>query len=70
VNTLWDVLHMPAYGILRSPLSRSKEEASMPRVAPVTGKSDVTPEHHRVVDAVVEVFGNIRGPFSVLLYPA
>ena len=40
----------------------------MPRVAPVTGKSDVPAPHHRVVDAVVEVFGNVRGPFSVLLH--
>jgi len=40
----------------------------MPRFAPVTGKSDVPAEHHHVVDAVVEVFGNVRGPFSVLLH--
>jgi 4-carboxymuconolactone decarboxylase len=40
----------------------------MPRIAPVTGKSDVPAEHHHVVDAVVDVFGNVRGPFSVLLH--
>jgi 4-carboxymuconolactone decarboxylase len=40
----------------------------MPRIAPVTGKSDVPAEHHRVVDAVVEVFGGVRGPFSMLLH--
>jgi 4-carboxymuconolactone decarboxylase len=40
----------------------------MPRVAPVTGKSDVPAEHHAVVDAVVNVFGNVRGPFSMLLH--
>lgn len=40
----------------------------MPRIAPITGKSDVPPEHHGVVDAVVGVFGNVRGPFSVLLH--
>lgn len=40
----------------------------MPRIAPVTGKSDVPAEHHHVVDAVVKVFGNVRGPFSVLLH--
>ena len=39
----------------------------MPRVAPITGKSDVPAEHHAVVDAVVNVFGNVRGPFSMLL---
>jgi 4-carboxymuconolactone decarboxylase len=40
----------------------------MPRVAPVTGKSDVAPEHHAVVDGVLKVFGNVRGPFSMLLH--
>jgi 4-carboxymuconolactone decarboxylase len=40
----------------------------MPRVPPVTGKSDVAPPHHAVVDGVVEVFGNVRGPFSMLLH--
>ncbi len=40
----------------------------MPRVPPVTGKSDVPAEHHAVVDAVVKVFGNVRGPFSMLLH--
>ena len=40
----------------------------MPRVAPITGKSDVPVEHHAVVDEVVKVFGNVRGPFSMLLH--
>ena len=40
----------------------------MPRLAPVTGKSDVPAEHHKVVDAVLEVFGGVRGPFSMLLH--
>jgi 4-carboxymuconolactone decarboxylase len=40
----------------------------MPRVAPVTGKADVAPEYHRVVDDVVGVFGQVRGPFSMLLH--
>jgi 4-carboxymuconolactone decarboxylase len=40
----------------------------MPRIVPVTGKSDVRPEHHHVVDGVIETFGNVRGPFSVLLH--
>ena len=40
----------------------------MPRVAPITGKSDLPAEHHAVVDAVVHVFGNVRGPFSMLLH--
>jgi 4-carboxymuconolactone decarboxylase len=40
----------------------------MPRIAPVTGKSDVAAEHHAVVDGVVKIFGGVRGPFSVLLH--
>ena len=40
----------------------------MPRIAPVTGKSDVASEHHHVVDDVVKVFGGVRGPFSILLH--
>jgi len=40
----------------------------MPRVAPITGKSDVPAEHHAIVDAVVNVFGGVRGPFSMLLH--
>src|SRR6266511_2514188 len=40
----------------------------MPRVAAITGKSDVAAQHHDVVDHVLKVFGNIRGPFSVLLH--
>ena len=40
----------------------------MPRVAPITGKSDVPAEYHNVVDAVLQVFGQVRGPFSMLLH--
>src|SRR3989454_12419199 len=40
----------------------------MPRVAPVTGKSDVPTEHQAVVDSVVKVVGGVRGPFSMLLH--
>ena len=40
----------------------------MPRVNPITGKSDVSAEYHQVVDGVQEVFGQIRGPFSMLLH--
>jgi 4-carboxymuconolactone decarboxylase len=39
----------------------------MPRVAPITGKSDVPAEHHAVVDGILKVFGGVRGPYSVLL---
>ena len=40
----------------------------MPRVAPITGKADVPAEYHDVVDAVLKVFGDIRGPYSMLLH--
>jgi 4-carboxymuconolactone decarboxylase len=40
----------------------------MPRLTPITGTSEVPAEHHGVVDAVVKVFGNVRGPFSMLLH--
>ena len=40
----------------------------MPRIAPITGKADVPAAHHGVVDAVVKVFGGVRGPFSMLLH--
>jgi 4-carboxymuconolactone decarboxylase len=40
----------------------------MPRIAPVTGKSNVAAEYHRVVDDVIKVFGGVRGPFSVMLH--
>ena len=40
----------------------------MPRIAPLTSRSDLPAEHERVADAVLDVFGHIRGPFSMLLY--
>ena len=40
----------------------------MPRVAPITGKSDVPAEHQAVVDGVLKTFGQVRGPFSMLLH--
>jgi 4-carboxymuconolactone decarboxylase len=40
----------------------------MPRIAPITGKSDVPAAYHAVVDGVLQVFGQIRGPFSMLLH--
>ncbi|MGH7028999.1 MAG: carboxymuconolactone decarboxylase family protein [Stellaceae bacterium] len=40
----------------------------MPRIAPVTGKTDVPAAHHAAVDAIVKVFGNVRGPFSIMLH--
>ncbi len=40
----------------------------MPRITPITAKSDLPAEHHAVADAVVKVFGRIGGPFSMLLH--
>ncbi len=40
----------------------------MPRIRPITARSDLPPEHQSVADAVLKVFGHIRGPFSVLLH--
>jgi len=40
----------------------------MPRVTPITAKSDVPAEHHAVVDGVLKTFNRIRGPYSMLLH--
>ena len=40
----------------------------MPRVTPIADKSDVPAEYHAVVDGVLKTFGQIRGPFSMLLH--
>ncbi len=40
----------------------------MPRLKAITSKSDLPAEHHAAVDAVMKVFGRVRGPFSMLLH--
>lgn len=40
----------------------------MPRLTPISDRSNVAPAHQHVVDAVQKVFGNIRGPFSMVLH--
>ena len=40
----------------------------MPRLEPITAKAALPAEHQHVADAVLEVFGHIRGPFSMLLH--
>ena len=40
----------------------------MPRVPPITGKQDVPAQHQNVAEDVIGVFGQIRGPFSMLLH--
>jgi 4-carboxymuconolactone decarboxylase len=39
----------------------------MPRVKPITDRSEVAAEHQDVVDGVMAVFGQIRGPHTILL---
>src|SRR4029450_9776267 len=51
-----------------APTPSSRKELIMSRIAPVTGKSEVPAESHAVVDQVLKVFGNVRGPFSMLLH--
>jgi 4-carboxymuconolactone decarboxylase len=52
----------------RSPPSEVYRENIMPRLEPITAKPALPPEHQHVADAVLEVFGHIRGPFSMLLH--
>ncbi|HTI84638.1 MAG TPA: hypothetical protein VL614_29655 [Acetobacteraceae bacterium] len=40
----------------------------MPRIPPIAAKSDMAPEHQYVFDQVWDVFGRVRGPFSMLLH--
>jgi 4-carboxymuconolactone decarboxylase len=40
----------------------------MPRIEPISDKSQVAPEHQHVVEGVLKVFGALRGPHSVLLH--
>jgi 4-carboxymuconolactone decarboxylase len=45
-----------------------KREEAMPRVTPISDKSQVPDEAQHVAEDVLSVFGRIRGPFSVLLH--
>jgi 4-carboxymuconolactone decarboxylase len=40
----------------------------MPRIEPVSDKSQVAPEYEHVVEGVLETFGALRGPHSILLH--
>ena len=40
----------------------------MPRVKPISSKDDVPAQHQNVAEDVIGVFGQIRGPFSMLLH--
>ena len=43
-------------------------EANMSRYTPVTSKAEMPPEFEYVFDQAMDVFGRIRGPFSMLLH--
>src|SRR5277367_4581137 len=43
-------------------------ETVMARIPTITGKADVATADQHVVDQVLEVFGRVRGPFSILLH--
>jgi 4-carboxymuconolactone decarboxylase len=40
----------------------------MPRVPAIAAKTDMAPEDQYVFDQVMDVFGRVRGPFSILLH--
>lgn len=40
----------------------------MPRIQPVASKDDLPAEHQAAADAVLKVYGNIRGPWTMLLH--
>ena len=40
----------------------------MPRITPIKSKSDLPAEHQHVADAVLKVYGDIRGPWTMLLH--
>lgn len=40
----------------------------MPRIKPIGDKSDVAPEYQHVAEGVLKVFGQFRGPHSILLH--
>ncbi len=40
----------------------------MTRYAPIAGKADMAPEYAHGFDQVMDVSGQVRGPFSMLLH--
>jgi 4-carboxymuconolactone decarboxylase len=40
----------------------------MPRITPVADRSEIADEYQHIVDGVLEVFGAIRGPHSIMLH--
>jgi 4-carboxymuconolactone decarboxylase len=50
------------------PAQTINREDTMPRVTPISDKSQVPEEAQHVAEDVISVFGRIRGPFSMLLH--
>jgi 4-carboxymuconolactone decarboxylase len=46
----------------------TKKGTAMPRLDPITSKSGLPAQDQHAAEAVLEVFGHIRGPFSMLLH--
>jgi 4-carboxymuconolactone decarboxylase len=40
----------------------------MARLTPITGKDQVAPQHHAIVDAIVASRGAVQGPFTMFLH--
>ena len=40
----------------------------MARLTPITGKEQVPPQHHAIVDAITQSRGAIQGPFTMFLH--
>jgi 4-carboxymuconolactone decarboxylase len=40
----------------------------MPRIKPVTSKDDLPAEHQGAAEAVLKIYGNLRGPWTMLLH--
>lgn len=40
----------------------------MARLTPITGKQQVDPRHHAIVDAILESRGALQGPFTMFLH--
>ncbi len=40
----------------------------MPRITPIKSRADLPVEHQPVADAVLKVYGDIRGPWTMLLH--
>jgi len=40
----------------------------MARLAPITSKDQVAPEHHAIFDAIVQSRGAVQGPFTMFLH--